>query len=175
MRLPEPSHEIAPQNVEILAQIPVEKLTENAPTFEAETSERSETQATTFNGDWRKLIEQNLKLGLARALAQNCEMVAYDADSFTLRVAESNKHLAAASYQAKLVEALNAYFDRKIKLTVEVSGEAQASINTPAKQVAVEKATIQSSAENAILNDSFVQALMSDFGATIIPNSIKPV
>jgi DNA polymerase III subunit gamma/tau len=175
VEVPEKALEIAPQNVEILAQIPVEKLTENAPTFEAETSERSETQATTFNGDWRKLIEQNLKLGLARALAQNCEMVAYDADSITLRVAESNKHLAAASYQAKLVEALNAYFGRKIKLTVEVNGEAQAIINTPAKQVAVEKATIQSGAENAILNDSFVQALMNEFGATIIPNSIKPV
>ncbi len=128
-----------------------------------------------FDGDWRGLVEQNLKLGLARALAQNCEMVAYDENSFSLRVAASNKHLVSPSYQDKLSIAINQYFGKKIKLIVDVSGEAHVEINTPAKQTAVEKANVQSSAEESIMQDSFVQALMSDFGATIIPNSIKPI
>ena len=67
------------------------------------------------------------------------------------------------------------YFGRKIRLNFEVNAEANAEINTPAKQNASEKATVQGNAEAAIMNDSFVQALMNDFGATIIPNSIKPV
>ncbi len=128
-----------------------------------------------FNGDWRSLVEQNLKLGLARALAQNCEMVSFDDNSITLRVAESNKHLASASYQEKLSSAINQHFGKKIKLNVDINGEANAEIITPAKQTAVEKATIQSSAEAAIMNDGFVQSLMNDFGATIIQNSIKPI
>ncbi len=128
-----------------------------------------------FNGDWRGLVEQNLKLGLARALAQNCEMVSFDDNSITLRVAESNKHLVSASYQEKLTSAINLHFGKKIKLNVDISGEANANIITPAKQTAVEKATIQSSAEDAILGDPFVQDLMQQFGATIIPNSIKPL
>jgi DNA polymerase-3 subunit gamma/tau len=41
--------------------------------------------------------------------------------------------------------------------------------------VAQEKAYAQSNAENAIETDGFVQALINDFGATIIPNSIKPI
>ena len=127
-----------------------------------------------FNGDWRALIEQNLKLGLARALAQNCEMVAYDENSITLRVAESNKHLASASYQDKLSSAINEYFGKKIKLNVEIGNEINGEINTPAKQNATEKANIQSTATEAIMQDNFVQALMNDLGATIIPNSIKP-
>ena len=127
-----------------------------------------------FNGDWRALIEQNLKLGLARALAQNCEMVAYDENSITLRVAESNKHLANASYQDKLSSAINEYFGKIIKLNVEIGNEINGEINTPAKQNATEKANIQSTATEAIMQDSFVQALMNDLGATIIPNSIKP-
>jgi DNA polymerase-3 subunit gamma/tau len=143
-----------------------------APIIEAETDE---AQATTFNGDWRGLVEKNLKLGLARALAQNCEMVSFDDNSINLRVAESNKHLVSASYQEKLSSAINLHFGKKIKLNVDISGEANADIITPAKQTAVEKATIQSSAEAAIMNDDFVQALMNDFGATIIPNSIKPI
>jgi len=124
-----------------------------------------------FDGNWRDLVEQHLKLGLARALALNCEMVAYDAQSITLRVAESHKHLASPNYQEKLRNAIQAHFGRNIQLRFEVWQDA----NTPAKQNAIEKATIQSSAEQAIMQDSFVQALINEFGATIIPNSIKPV
>jgi DNA polymerase III subunit gamma/tau len=161
---PEKVIEIAPKN----AQMQMNEV----PIIEAETDE---AQPTTFNGDWRGLVEQNLKLGLARALAQNCEMVSFDDNSINLRVAESNKHLVSASYQEKLSSAINLYFGKKIKLNVDINGEANADIITPAKQTAVEKATIQSSAEAAIMNDDFVQALMNDFGATIIPNSIKPI
>lgn len=128
-----------------------------------------------FDGNWRRLVEQNLKLGLARALAQNCEMVTYDDSSITLRVAESQKHLVSASYQDKLSSAINQHFGKKIKLNVEVGNVHEAEIITPAKQNAEEKATVQSAAEAAIMQDSFVQALMNDFGATIVPNSIKPV
>lgn len=124
-----------------------------------------------FNGDWRGLVENNLKLGLARALAQNCEMLSYDSDSISLRVAESQKHLVSANYQEKLSSAINQHFGKRIKLNFEIGHEA----NTPAKQIAVEKATIQSNAEQAILQDGFVQDLINELGATIIPNSIKPI
>lgn len=135
-----------------------------------ETQDNSSPQRN-FNGDWRSLVEQQLKLGLARALAQNCEMVAYDEHSITLKLAETHKHLASPNYQDKLSDAIYQHFGRKIKLHFEIGSEA----NTPAKQNAIEKATIQSNAESAILQDHFVQSLMNDFGATIIPNSIKPV
>jgi DNA polymerase III subunit gamma/tau len=131
----------------------------------------SQPAQSVFDGDWRGLVENHLKLGLARALAQNCEMVAYDADSITLRVAESQKHLVSPNYQEKLTSAIHAQFGKKIKLHFEVGQAA----NTPAKQHAIEKATVQSNAEQAIMQDGFVQSLIQEFGATIIPNSIKPV
>lgn len=128
-------------------------------------------ESVSFDGNWRGLVEQNLKLGLARALAQNCELLSYDASSMTLRVAESQKHLVSASYQDKLSSAINEYFGKKIRLNFEVSGEA----NTPAMQKSTEKAVVQSGAEAAIMNDEFVQALMQNFDAQIIPNTIKPI
>ncbi len=128
-------------------------------------------ESVSFDGNWRGLVEQNLKLGLARALAQNCELLSYDASSMTLRVAESQKHLVSASYQDKLSSAINEYFGKKIRLNFEVSGEA----NTPAMQKSTEKAVVQSGAETAIMNDEFVQALMQNFDAQIIPNTIKPI
>nr|WP_294842112.1 DNA polymerase III subunit gamma/tau [uncultured Methylotenera sp.] len=128
------------------------------------------TSGTSFNGNWRALVDA-LKLGLARELAKHCELVAYDEDSITLNVPENQKHLVSANYQEKLTTAISQHFDRKIKLQFGIGGTG----NTPAKQISQEKAQAQANAETAIEEDSFVQALIDDFGATIIPNSIKPI
>lgn len=154
-----------PQQVGMAPEMHAESLTnmtENTP---------NQAVDMAFNGDWRGLVEHHLKLGLARSLAQHCEMVSYDADSITLRVANSQKHLVSPHYQEKLSSAIQAHFGKKIKLNFEVGEEA----NTPAMQNAIEKATVQSNAEQAIMQDGFVQSLINEFGATIIPNSIKPV
>lgn len=143
--------------------------------LDKKSAENASATNNNFDGNWRALVEKNLKLGLARALALNCEMLSYDENSITLRVAENQKHLVSASYQDKLSSAINQHFGKRIKLTVEVGNVHETEIITPAKQNAAEKATVQGAAEAAIMQDSFVQALISDFGATIIPNSIKPI
>jgi DNA polymerase-3 subunit gamma/tau len=131
---------------------------------------QTEHPTSSFNGNWRGLVDE-LKLGLARALAQHCELVSYDEQSISLSVPEVQKHLLLPNYQEKLAGAISQHFDRKIKLQFSVGGTG----NTPAKQISQEKAHAQASAENAIEEDSFVQALINDFGAQIIPNSIKPI
>jgi DNA polymerase-3 subunit gamma/tau len=134
-----------------------------------ETSTYSDS-GSTFNGNWRGLVDE-LKLGLARELAKHCELVTFDEHSISLSVPEAQKHLLSPNYQEKLGSAITQYFDKKIKLQFSIGGTG----NTPAKQISQEKAQAQASAEVAIEEDSFVQALINDFGATIIPNSIKPI
>ena len=123
-----------------------------------------------FNGNWRGLVDE-LKLGLARALAQHCELVTYDENSISLSVPETQKHLLLPNYQDKLSSAIAQYFAKKIKLEFSIGGSG----NTPAKQISAEKAHAQAGAETAIEEDAFVQALLRDFDASIIPNSIKPI
>lgn len=123
-----------------------------------------------FNGDWRGLVNE-LKLGLAKALAQQCELTAYDEYSISLCVPESQKHLLSPNYQEKLSGAITQHYGKKIRLQFSIGGTG----NTPAKQMSQEKAHAQANAETAIEQDSFVQALINDFGAQIIPNSIKPI
>jgi DNA polymerase-3 subunit gamma/tau len=138
----------------------------------AQAIETQEETSFQWDGNWRSLVENHLsKLGLVRALAQNCELVTYDADQMTLRIGEAHKHLASANYLEKLNGALNNHFGRRIKLHIQVGQEA----NTPARQLAVEKAELQDQAKDAILSDHFVQGLMQEMGATIVPNSIKPL
>jgi len=130
----------------------------------------SEQNGSHFNGNWRGLVDE-LKLGLARELAKHCELVAYDEHSISLSVPETQKHLLSPNYQEKLGTAITQYFGKKIKLQFSIGGTG----NTPAKQISQEKAQAQANAETAIEEDGFVQALINDFGATIIPNSIKPI
>lgn len=123
-----------------------------------------------FDGNWRSLVDE-LKLGLARELAKHCELVNYDDHTITLSVPEAQKHLLSPHYQEKLTSAITQHFARKIKLQFSIGGSG----NTPARQISEEKAQLQAKAEAAIKQDDFVQALIQDFDATIIPNSIKPI
>jgi DNA polymerase-3 subunit gamma/tau len=136
----------------------------------AEKNTATSNAVTQFNGNWRGLLEE-LKLGLVRTLAQHCELVSYDENSISLSVPEAQKHLLLPNYQEKLGAAISQYFDKKIKLQFSIGGTG----NTPAKQISQEKAHAQANAESAIEDDSFVQSLINDFGAQIIPNSIKPI
>jgi DNA polymerase-3 subunit gamma/tau len=123
-----------------------------------------------FDGNWRSLVGQ-LKLGLARALAQNCELVRFDETHIYLNVPQAQKHLLGQNYQEKLRNTIQQHFDKKIQLHFEVGDTG----DTPAQQISEEKAALQSKAVAAIQEDSFVQALVKDFGAQIISSSIKPV
>jgi len=129
-----------------------------------------DSSARNFDGDWRKLVDQ-LKLGLARALAQNCELLRHDENSIHLSIPQAHKHLLDQGYQDKLKAVIDQYFGRKIQLHFEIGGTG----NTPAQQASKEKAVLQSKAESAIQEDRFVQALVNEFGAQIISSSIKPV
>jgi len=167
-----PAQTPKPEAVTVAEAVPVASIAvdtaDSVPI--TDTTDSPRTGSTSFNGNWRALVDA-LKLGLARELAKHCELVAYDADSISLSVPESQKHLVSANYQEKLTTAITQHFDRKIRLQFSIGGTG----NTPAKQISQEKAQAQANAENAIEEDSFVQALIDDFGATIIPNSIKPI
>lgn len=128
------------------------------------------TSASAFDGNWFNLVKQ-LNLGLARTLAQNSELISYDETHFQLTVSETQKHLLGASNQEKLSAAINQHFGKKVTLQFSIGGSG----NTLAQQNATTKAELQSNAETSILEDSFVKALINDFGAQIVPSSIKPL
>jgi DNA polymerase-3 subunit gamma/tau len=157
------SHDAFNESASMQDEAPEQKL-------EASAEKGPVQHSVQFNGNWRSLVDA-LKLGLARTLAQNCELESFDDNNIKLTVPDSQKHLLDPNYQDKLSSAINQHFGRRIQLSLRVGGTG----NTPAKQIFEEKAIVQSEAESAIQQDDFVQALMKDFGANIIPSSIKPI
>jgi DNA polymerase-3 subunit gamma/tau len=123
-----------------------------------------------FDGNWRGFAE-NLKSGLAKSLAQNCALLSHDENGVILQVPQNQKHLMEPNFQNPLKTALKERFGAQFQMRVEI-GDTQ---TTPAAQISQEKASRQSSAEESLRADPFVQDVLKEFGATVIPSSIKPI
>jgi DNA polymerase-3 subunit gamma/tau len=131
----------------------------------------SETLARTFDGDWASLILK-LKLGgLAGMLAQHAELVRCENNVFELAVPDAHKVVAGPDYRERLTQALSNYFGNPVMVRVQVGGEMGA---TPAAQQTRTRLAGIAAATESINADPFVQTLISDFGATVLPDSIHP-
>jgi DNA polymerase-3 subunit gamma/tau len=126
-------------------------------------------ETLSFNGNWRELVDQ-LKLGLVKALAQQSELVSFKDNEMILSIADEHKHLLNETYQKKLELSLSEHFNQRIKLVILQRG----ANNSPLKQKQEERSTLIKDTEEAMLQDQFVQSLLTEFNAEIIPSSIKP-
>jgi DNA polymerase-3 subunit gamma/tau len=123
-----------------------------------------------FDGDWLALTQRVKVSGLARQLLEQAELARYENNTFHLRV--PIKSLMDASTLEKLRLALGEHFGPQVRLTAEV-GAVQGP--TVAAAVRSERAQRQAEAVASIEADPFVRSLVREFGATIVPGSIKPV
>jgi len=153
---------------------PPESLAEKLHAIQQAVAETrpAETATPTFDGNWRGLVG-SLKLGgMARMLAQNCELAEFDGQRMRLVVPQNQKHLLDNTTQEKLRAVLKERFGKQLQIQIDIGG---IDANTPARQIGQEKAALQAQAEDSIQNDRFVRDLMDSFGATIVPSSIKPI
>ncbi len=126
--------------------------------------------AVAFDGNWRGFTE-SLKPGVAKSLAQNSALLSHNENGLVLQVPQNQRHLLEPNFQNPLKTALKDRFGPQFQLRIEI-GETQ---DTPAAQISEEKASRQSSAEESLRADPFVQEVLKEFGATVIPSSIKPI
>ncbi len=118
--------------------------------------------APSFDGNWFAL-SQRLNGGL-KQLASQCELVAHDAHSLTLRLPESARPLLG-SLGNKLTLAIRELLGAALKIDIQL-GATQGS--APAEVLTRQKNERQSTAEADIHADPTVQTLMRDFDATVL-------
>jgi DNA polymerase-3 subunit gamma/tau len=125
-----------------------------------------------FDGDWNALINRLPLAGMERMLAHNCELVAWQDGQIELRVPHAQRHLNDRAYQDRLKAALEEHLGTKLKLDIAVgpsSGNTLAEIRDRDKEQKLNTAVA------AIDGDPFVRELIDNFGARIVPSTIKPV
>jgi DNA polymerase-3 subunit gamma/tau len=113
------------------------------------------------------LIAGEAITALVGALAPPSPHVARDVGHWMLRVDRESLNLPAS--RERLQSALKAA-GHAVTLSVEVGVVG----DSPARRNAAASEARQKAAEEIILKDPFVQDMMRDFGAKIVPGSIKP-
>ncbi len=125
-----------------------------------------------FDGDWANLIRLAGLGGPAGELARNSALIGIENGVVRLSTKDGHGDLAAPSLISALQDKLGAVLGQPVKVRFEKSANA---IETPADANERDRAARQKSAEQAIDSDSFVQAAIRDFGAQVVPGSVKPV
>jgi DNA polymerase-3 subunit gamma/tau len=117
-----------------------------------------------------QLVAAEAVAALTRELGLQSELRSQDGSVWTLRVERESLNQAAA--REKLQAALQTHVgDPALKLAVEVGPVT----DTPARRNGAAAAERQRAAEEMIQSDPLVQDMMRDWGAKIVPGSIRPL
>jgi len=126
-----------------------------------------------WDGDWPTLAAALKLKGATQQLAQQTELIQVKQEDsgmfFHLRAPMGT--LCTSTNVNRLSSVLTEYFGKTVKVTTEV-GKVEATANQNNINKRAEK---QTQAEQAVNNDPYIQALLQEFDAKIVPGSIKPI
>ena len=132
----------------------------------------TEVKINQFDGNWHSLVTALNLGGMARMLAQHCELKNQEGNVWALCVPPEHKHLLERAYQERLKTAMNEYLGgpQSVNISIgEVTGMTPAQMNNQEKQVR------QTEAIASIEQDPFVRELVENFDAKVVESSIKPI
>jgi len=114
-----------------------------------------------------QLVTTEAVTAMARELALQSQLVARDVDQWLLRVDRATLNATGSSER---LQAALLTLGHEVRLVVEVG----TVIDSPARRNALAAAERQRVAEEVIHNDPLVQDMMRNFGAKIVPGSVRP-
>ncbi|HVO47409.1 MAG TPA: DNA polymerase III subunit gamma/tau [Steroidobacteraceae bacterium] len=131
----------------------------------------SAPSGTTPTDNWAELVSQLDLSGAARQLASNCSLLGRQGAVVRLALDARNKFMRTAAQEEKLAQALSRYFGQTVRLEFDTT---VAGNETPAQ--AGQRASLQDleSARRAFESDPGVQGLRERFGATLLPDTVRP-
>ncbi len=116
----------------------------------------------------QQLIQDEAIAALVRELALQSQLVARDTDQWLLRVERESLNQPGSRDRLSAALAAAGY---SVRLVVEVGRVT----DSPARRNAQLLAERQLEAERTIFEDPFVQTIMRDFGAKVVPGTIRAV
>ena len=128
-----------------------------------------------WDGNWPVLAAILPVRGVAQQLALQSELLTcgptIESDQIHFELLVAVDVLLANGSAEKLTAVLSEHFGQ----TVRVQTKIGAVEHTASAAAMADRAERQSEAEQSMQEDPFVQKLMREFGATIVPGSVKPI
>jgi DNA polymerase-3 subunit gamma/tau len=146
----------------------------NVPSRSTANAGATVTATATAGGlDWPVLVKQLSVRGVARQLAMQSELLSHEdnGQAVSIRIRVPLDTLLSAGSKEKLMTALSEHLGKNVHLDTEIGAT---TVTAHAADVA-EEAQRQRQAEQTVQEDPFVQTLMREFGATIVPGSVRPL
>ena len=159
---------------EKITQNPVSGTVSPAPTFDQAplSAPASSAQAYSDSDDWHTQVAKLSLTGMAKQLAQHCDLAQLTDATILLRLSPVHKHLLGTVQQDKLQAELQAHYGRKLRLEIEV---AEPVSMTPADRSRTAQRERQDRAIAAIEQDQFVREVVDLFDASIDESTIKSI
>jgi len=121
---------------------------------------------------WEALIEQAGLRGPLGQLAQNAHLRERDGQTLVMGLQSAHMHLAVEPMVSQMEERISNALGERIRL--RFVNDQSVAAHTPAARAANAREEAQSAAEASIDSDPLVQSLKREFGAKVVPQSIKP-
>ncbi len=123
--------------------------------------------------DWQTWMKALPVRGLVQQLAFQTELQKWDEQGGSIKatVIVGMPQLASSESVSRLQDALSTYLGKQVKILIE-TGKATQSIAAVEAKIKQEK---QEGAEESVANDDFVKSIQAEFGATVVPGSIRPI
>ena len=120
--------------------------------------------------NWRQVVEQ-LKHGMAKTLAQNCEINSFSDQQLYLAVDDKFKHLNNDKYINILESSLLELTGERVRVFIQEAETTQ----TPAHEKSLEDSEALKHATNSIKSDQNLEKILNEFEGQIIEETIKPI
>ena len=122
---------------------------------------------------WESLIEQAGLRGPFGVLAQNAVLREREGNTLVLALQPAHMGMAVEPMLSQMEERISGALGERIKLRF-VGIDKSAASATPAARATQARDAAQAAAEQSIEDDPFVQSMKRDFGARVVPQSVKP-
>jgi len=123
-------------------------------------------------GSWAQIVSQLELAGAARQLASHCALLGRQGAVVRLALDPRHQLVRTAATEEKLAQALSRHFGTPVRLEFNA---VAAGAETPAAQARRASDAELEAARRAFEADPAVQGLRERFGATVLPESVRPV
>ncbi len=127
---------------------------------------------TPAESPWGEIVSRLELAGAARQLAQHCVFIGRSGAVVRLALDPRNQLVRTPAQEEKLAQALSGYYGETVRLEFQaVSGGAE----TPAQAQRRGSEQELAAARRAFEDEAGVQGLRERFGATVLPDTVRPV
>ena len=126
------------------------------------------------DNEWLSLVKRLDISGPTAQLAAHCTLQKREPGKLLLILDADAEHLRRPALEEKLRIAVSAALNEEIKFEF-VAADHDAALDTPARRQQMAAADKLASAAQAIYDDPTVKQMVDMFGATVKPDSIKPI